>query len=173
MITKFRFTLLIALAVVFCSTSLTAQSIYDSAIGLRLGAPVSVSYKTFLNGSNNAIEAFASYRSRKVFNDFGWTSIGVGAGYQVHNPIESVDGLQWYYGGGAALYFFTYDDGFADFDNESNLSVGILGFLGLDYAFADAPINISLDWVPVFSFSGYGRGFGADGGALAVRYTLD
>lgn len=173
MITKFRFTLFVVLAVAFCSTSLTGQSLYQSSVGLRLGYPVSVTYKTFLGGGNNAVEAFASYRSRNVLSNFGWTSIGVGAGYQIHSPIESVDGLQWYYGGGAALFFFSYDDGFEGFADQATLSAGILGFLGLDYAFADAPVNISLDWVPVFSFGGYGSGFGGGRGALAVRYILD
>jgi hypothetical protein len=173
MITKFRFTLFVVLAVLFCSTSLTAQSTYDSAIGLRLGSPWSVSYKTFLNGSNNAIEVFASLRTNLIDNSHRWGSFGVGGGYQVHNPIESVDGLQWYYGVGASVYFYFYDSGFEGFVNEANIGLGVLGFLGLDYKFEDAPINISLDWVPAFAFNGYGRGFGADRGALAVRYTLD
>jgi hypothetical protein len=151
-------------------SSLQAQG-YEKAIGLRLGYPVSISYKMFLNNSNNAIEAFVNYRSQKVFS-YGWTRVGVGAAYQVHNPISEVDGLQWYYGGGASLYFWTYDDGFADFADEANLSLGIQGYLGLDYKFANAPVNLSLDWVPTFYISGYGDGFGADNGALAVRYTF-
>ena len=151
-------------------SSLQAQG-YEKAIGLRLGYPVSISYKMFLNNSNNAIEAFVNYRSQKVFS-YGWTRVGVGAAYQVHNPISEVDGLQWYYGGGASLYFWTYDDGFADFADEANLSLGIQGYLGLDYKFANAPVNLSLDWVPTFYISEYGDGFGADNGALAVRYTF-
>lgn len=173
MITKFRFTLFVVLAVVFCSTSLTAQSTYDSAIGLRLGSPWSASYKTFLNNSNNAIEVFASFRTYSINSRYRWGSFGVGGGYQVHNPIESVDGLQWYYGGGASVYFYFYDNDFEGFVGEANIGIGLLGFLGLDYKFDDAPINISLDWVPAFAFNGYGSGFGAGQGALAVRYTLD
>ncbi len=151
-------------------SSLQAQD-YQKAIGLRLGYPVSISYKMFINNSNNAIEAFVNYRSQKVFS-YGWTRIGLGGAYQVHNPISSVDGLQWYYGGGASVYFWTYDDGFADYADEANLSLGIQGYLGLDYKFANAPVNLSLDWVPTFYISGYGDGFGADNGALAVRYTF-
>lgn len=149
--------------------SLQAQD-YKKAIGLRLGYPVSVSYKTFLDDSNNALEVFLNYRSQNVFT-FGYTRVGLGAGYQVHNDISAVDGLQWYYGGGASVYFFNYDNEF--FDDEDNLSVGIQGYLGLDYKFADAPVNLSLDWVPTFFIGGYGDGFGADSGALAVRYTFE
>ena len=151
-------------------TNLQGQD-YQKAIGLRLGYPVSATYKQFLNGSNNAVEVFVSYRSEKVFN-YGWSWIGLGGGYQVHNDIESVDGLQWYYGGGASIYFWSYDDEFSGFDDEASLSFGVLGFLGLDYKFANAPVNLSLDWVPTFFINGYGNGFGADNGALAVRYTF-
>jgi hypothetical protein len=173
MITKFRFTLFITLAVAFCSTSLTAQSTYDSAIGLRLGSPYSISYKTFLNGSNNAIEVFGSFNTNLISSNYRWGSIGVGGGYLVHNAIESVDGLQWYYGVGASVYFYFYDSDFAGFADQATIGLGVLGFLGLDYKFEDAPINLSLDWVPLFAFNGYGKGFGAGRGALAVRYTLD
>lgn len=169
--THLRFFVLTLFCVSIAFTSLQGQD-YQKAIGLRFGYPVSLSYKMFLGGSNNAVEAFINYRSQKVFS-YGWTRVGLGAGYQVHNPITSVDGLQWYYGGGASLYFWSYDDGFADFDDEANLSFGIQGYLGLDYKFADAPVNISLDWVPTFFINGYGSGFGADNGALAVRYTFE
>lgn len=150
-------------------SSLQAQD-YQKAIGLRLGYPASISYKMFLNSSNNALEVFLNYRSQNVFT-YGYTRIGAGAGYQVHNDISSVDGLQWYYGGGASVYFFNYDNEF--FDDEANLSLGIQGYLGLDYKFEGAPVNLSLDWVPTFFIGGYGNGFGADNGALAVRYTFE
>ncbi|MGH1433264.1 MAG: hypothetical protein ACRBG0_02275 [Lewinella sp.] len=165
---------LFVLTIFCCSlafSSLQAQD-YQKAIGLRLGYPVSISYKMFLGNSNNALEAFVNYRSQKVFS-YGWTRIGVGGAYQVHNPISSVDGLQWYYGGGAAIYFWSYDNDFSGFEDEANLSLGIQGYLGLDYKFAGAPVNLSLDWVPTFYISGYGDGFGADNGALTIRYTFE
>lgn len=168
--TRFRLFVLTVFLCGFALQGLQSQT-YQKAIGLRLGVPVSVSYKMFLDNSNNAIEAFVSYRSQKVFN-YGWSWVGVGAGYLVHNDIASVDGLQWYYGAGGSLYFWSYDDGFADFADQASLSFGILGFTGLDYKFANAPVNVSLDWVPTFFISGYGDGFGAGNGALAVRYTF-
>ena len=169
--TRFRFFIFTLFICGFALTNLQAQD-YQKAIGLRLGYPVSVSYKQFLNGTNNAIEAYVGFRSQKVLG-YGWSWIGVGAAYQVHNPIDAVDGLQWYYGGGANVYFWTYDDGFADFADEASISFGISGYLGLDYKFANAPVNISLDWVPTFFINGYSSGFGADAGALAVRYTFE
>ncbi|MFN7119665.1 MAG: hypothetical protein ACK4TA_22915 [Saprospiraceae bacterium] len=137
---------------------------YTSAIGLRLGYPLSVSYKHFLN-ENGAIEAFGGFRS---YAGYGW--FNVGGLYQHHKPIADVEGLSWYFGGGASVYFWNYDNDFIGAD--ASTSFGILGNLGLDYKFADAPINVTLDWVPAFFVNGYGSGFGGGYGALGLRYVL-
>jgi hypothetical protein len=168
--THFRLFILSLLCCTIAFSTLQGQD-YQSAIGLRLGYPLSVSYKTFLNDSNNALELFVNFRSEKVFG-YGWTRIGAGGAYQVHNDIEAVEGLQWYYGGGASVYFWSFDNGY-DFGDDASVSIGIQGYLGLDYKFANAPVNLSLDWVPTFFLNGFGNGFGADNGALAVRYTLN
>lgn len=139
---------------------------YDSAIGLRLGYPSSVSYKMFLNDSH-AVEGYVSYRRNS-----GWSWIGISAAYQVHSPIDAVDGLQWYWGGGAGAYIWTFNDTSGFYDNYGTTSFGIQGYLGLDYTFANVPINVSIDWVPTYFLNGYGDGFGADNGAIAVRYIL-
>ena len=76
----------------------------------------------------------------------------------------------WYFGGGAAAYFWHYDAGFVD--PGTNTSLAILGTLGLDYKFSTAPVNLSIDWVPTFFVNGYGDRFGAGYGALSARYTL-
>ncbi|MCB0376150.1 MAG: hypothetical protein KDD04_09555 [Sinomicrobium sp.] len=139
---------------------------YGSAIGLRLGYPLSLTYKTFIN-DNGAIEVFGGLRG---YSYYSW--INVGAAYQVHKPIEGVDGLMWYFGGGASVFFWTYKSGFPG-DNSSSTTFGILGNLGLDYKFPNSPINISADWMPMFFINGYLSGFGGGYGALAVRYTLN
>jgi len=155
------------------ATQTQAQE-YQKAIGARLGYPLSASFKTFLGGSSNAVEVFANFRSNRVFNDFGWTRFGVGGAYQVHNPLDEVlDNLYWYYGGGATLYFWSYDSGYSAFDDEANVSFGLQAYLGFDYKLEDAPVNFSVDWVPTFFINGYVSGFGAGYGALAVRYTLE
>jgi len=123
---------------------------YKSAIGLRLGYPASVSYKTFIDQSNNAWEFFVNVRTQKV-SGYNWTRMGLGAAYQVHNDIQSVDGLQWYYGLGASVYLWSFDKDYDKFRNQSRTSIGLQGYLGLDYKFANAPFNLSLDWVPTFS----------------------
>lgn len=137
---------------------------YSSAIGLRLGYPVSVTYKHFIS-EPGALEVFAGLRS---WDTYSW--VNVGGLYEHHKPISGVDGLQWYFGGGASVFFWNYKKNFAD--NGANTSIGILGVLGLDYKFDSAPVNLSIDWVPIFFVNGYGNGFGGGYGAFSARYTL-
>lgn len=148
----------------FAGENLQAQD-YQSAVGLRLGSPVSVSYKKFMN-ENNAIELYAGFRS---FDGYSWFS-AAGA-YQIHSDIESVSGLRWYYGFGATALFFSFDDDFLG-DDDGKLGIGIQGYLGLEYTLENTPISFSADWIPTFFLSGFGNGFGSEYGALSVRYVL-
>lgn len=148
--------------------SATAQE-YRTAVGARLGYPLSLSIKHFLNDNGHAVEAYVGTR--------GWGYgrwVNVSAGYQIHKPldIEGLEGLHWYYGGGATVFFWNYDNAFAFDDDYSSTAIGIQGYLGLDYAFDDAPVNISVDWIPTFSFNGYLSGFGGGYGSVGVRYIL-
>lgn len=138
---------------------------YNSAVGLRLGVPTSISYKTFIN-STNAVELFGGIRSRKSY-----TQIDVSAGYLFHNDLEEVDNLDWYYGVGAGVAVFNYDDAFVG--DKGGVSISALGFIGLEYTFSDLPLSASVDWVPRFYIGGQASGFGAGYGALAVRYILN
>ncbi len=163
---KKLFFLLAFLGTILFSNAIHAQS-YNSAIGLRLGYPVSVTYKKFLTESN-ALELFAGYRGNTFYN---WFSVG--AAYQIHKPINGVENLQWYFGGGATALFYSYDSGF-DFGDSGSVGIGIFGNLGLDYKFPNTPINLSADWMPtLFVGNGYLTGFGGGYGALSVRYTLN
>ncbi len=135
---------------------------YKSAAGLRLGSPLSASYKTFLNESN-AIEAFASFRS---FSGYSWFALN--GAYQIHKPISSVDGLNYYYGAGAGVYFWSFDF----IDSSETTTIGIQGYLGLDYTFEDTPINLTVDWIPTYFLSGFSSGFGGGFGSLGIRYTF-
>lgn len=158
---KVIFTLTLALGVTFAAYSQD----YNSAIGLRFGYPTSISYKKFIS-EPGAIEVFAGFRSFAFYNWFN-----IGGLYQHHWQLPSIaDGLSWYAGGGASVFFWNYDDGFV---GDGNTSIGILGTIGLDYKFEDAPVNISLDWLPIFFLNGYGDSFGGRYGALSVRYTIN
>jgi hypothetical protein len=152
--------------------SLSAQTLsgqgatYNTAIGLRLGYPLSASVKKFVK-DDIAVEGYVGFRG---FGGYSWVNIA--AALQKHNPIAEVDGLQWYYGGGASVFFFNYKNSFIG-DNSSTTSFGVQGYLGLDYKFADAPLNITLDWIPTVFLNGFGSGFSGGYGSLGVRYVLD
>ena len=85
----------------------------------------------------------------------------------MHQPLDEVfSGLQWYYGGGGFIGLWSAGN------SENGTRIGIAGNLGLDYAFEDIPLNISLDWIPSFALVGFGNGFAGATGGLAVRYIL-
>ncbi len=148
--------------------SMNAQS-YKSAVGLRFGYPTSVSYKHFLNDSN-ALEVSAGAR---FFSFYRWVNVSVA--YQFYNPldldIDGLEGLQWYFGFGGSAYLWNYDDSLPN--PGRNLSFGVQGYLGLDYAFDDIPLNLSIDWVPSLFLNGFSSGLRGGYGALSARYILN
>lgn len=157
---------LLTLSLIVCfAAAMYGQSEYKSAIGLRFGYPTSISYKTFISDPG-AIEVYAGFRGWDGYNWFA-----VGGMYQHHMQFPDVEGLKWYFGGGASVYFWNFDDNFNN-DGAGNTSLGINGVLGLDYKFSGAPVNLSLDWMPTVFIGGYNDGFGAGYGALSARYTL-
>lgn len=160
---------LLLFAVLFCTflsvQELSAQD-YKSAIGLRLGYPLSISYKHFIS-EKGAIEGVLGYRGYSYFN---W--LNVSAFYQHHMPIKSVENLSWYLGGGASIYKWSYDNDYYPNNDYASVSFGVHGVIGLDYRF-DFPLNLSLDWIPTVAFGGdFNTGFGGSYGALSARYIL-
>lgn len=155
---------------IFCLMANTAQAQdFKSAVGARLGYPLSVTYKHFLN-ETGAIEVYAGTRGfGGLLGVGGYRWYSVSGGYQIHADIESVEGLQWYYGAGASVFFWTYD-----FDTDaSSVSLGLQAYGGLSYTFEDQPVNISIDWVPTIFLNSYANsGFNAGYGSVAVRYIL-
>jgi hypothetical protein len=142
------------------------NSDYKTAIGLRFGYPSTLSVKQFF-GEKVAVEAFVGYRGYVYYH---W--INAGGMIQMHKSIPAVDGLKWYWGGGASAYFWTYDNSYFYNKTYSNTSIGILGCVGLDYKVKAFPVNISLDWAPTFFLNGYGDRFGYDYGAVSLRYVI-
>lgn len=123
----------------FTINTVSAQD-YKTGLGVRLsssGAVVnnSISIKHFLN-ERTAIEGLFS------FGD----PLALGALYEIHKPIPAT-GIKWYYGAGGYLAFIkTFDPNKQK--NETTANFGAQGVLGLDYKFANLPLNISLDWKP-------------------------
>ena len=136
------------------SFSLKAQdeettSGYKNAVGIRLSSSVpavksGVTFKHFFN--NNAVEGILS---------FGDGTTAICGLYEIHKPFAT-DNLQWLIGFG----------GYVGFGNKTSY-VGAAGIIGVDYKFADIPLNITLDWKPELNivskvgFEGSGVGFSA------------
>ena len=121
---------LVLLIVTGCYNRLSAQD-YKVAIGVRLSsaAPTlsnSISVKYFLD-STNAIEGLISFGTR----------FGLGGLYERHQLIGATPAFTWFWGIGGYVGF-----------QDNQTFVGPTGAIGIDYKFANAPINLSLDWKP-------------------------
>ncbi len=153
------------LVMLFMFVAVSQAQEYKSAIGGKLGYGLIASYKTFLN-EKAAVDIFGGIR---------WGGLAAGAYYLNHTPISSVDKLSWYWGFGGS--FTTWDYGYSGYN--SYYELGLSGVLGLDYAFDELPLNVSLDWAPTFvvadsyDYPGVSLGrFRSGYGALTVRYIL-
>ncbi len=110
---------------------------YSDAVGVRLG-----------NGGETAIGNAISFKhffnnkaSAKVLFDYS-DNLALGLLLEINKPIKNAANLSWFYGAGAYL-------GFNDLKSLDNRKLlGAQGSVGLDYKFANAPINIELDCKP-------------------------
>lgn len=139
---------------------------YKTGVGVRLsGWNSGITLKHF-TGGDKALEGILALRHH---------SLVITGLYEKHTEFPNVQGLTWFYGGGAHVGF--YNNGY-DYYRENNknesgsvIGVGLDFILGLDYKFKNAPVDISLDIKPyldiVPGFYGEPRDF-----ALSVRFTL-
>lgn len=130
------------LATLFLSAIIITASAqdYKTAIGLRLSSSQaivnnSVSLKHFLN-ETTAIEGLLT------FGD----PLAISGLVEIHKPVGA-SGIKWFYGGGAYVGFLKTYDPNKD-RNETDVHFGAQGVIGLDYKFANIPLNLSLDWKP-------------------------
>ncbi len=124
--------------------SLTGQN-YDSAAGLRLGAPLSLSYKKIIN-DNKALEGYIGTRGKGNYR-----YVNITGTYNIIQPIDiaNIEELYYYYGAGVSIYSWSFKE---DGPNQ-NVTPGFQGQLGLEYTFEDKPINLTLEWTPTIFLS--------------------
>lgn len=155
---KSKFLILILLTVL--TVTVNAQP-YKTALGVRFGPFNGVTVKHFVS-DRNALEGLASFR---------WGGFMVTGLYEWQNGIRGASGLDYYLGLGAHVGTWNtgsyYRTKYPDYDNYT--TVGLDFIAGLEYTFAEAPFNVSLDWKPAFNF---GHDWWGDGLALSVRYTF-
>ena len=152
---------LTALTTIAIQTTSKAQS-YEHAIGGRFGAANGITFKTGL-AENAMLDLILNFRSNNNYKYFRLTGL-----YEIYNPISGAPGLNWYYGAGASIGSVKFDDGPR---SNSDLYLSADGVLGLDYKFADAPVNLSLDWKPAIQLTP-NTDFDGSGVALSIRYTF-
>ncbi len=146
------------LAIVLGTGKLSAQD-YKTGIGLRGGLPSAITLKHFFNG-NKAVELIVGSR---------WAGFSVTGLYEISKSNAfDVDRLDWYYGVGGHVGF--YSGRFGPFD-EQHTAIGIDGIIGIEYNIEEIPINISLDYKPAINFGTYFYARG-DEAALSVRYIF-
>lgn len=140
---------------------------YNQGIGVRVGDPLSLTYKMYSRGSS-ALEftvgstsrnRHASYYRDKFdrigdFDNFRYSSHNVkytlvlqGRYLQHYSFPANVEGrLDWYWGAGAQIRFSSLDYSFFDesdilrTDKRSNFDLGPEGILGVEYELQDFPI---------------------------------
>lgn len=132
---------LFAIVILITIANKASAQDYKTALGVRLSSSQamvnnSISIKHFLN-DKTAIEGLLS------FGD----PLALGALVEIHKPFATTEGLRWFYGGGAYLGFVKTYDPNKD-RNETDANFGAQGVIGLDYKFANIPLNLSLDWKP-------------------------
>lgn len=114
---------------------LAANAQYKNSIGLALGSPSGITYKTFTTDTR-AFD-FTLGISGNYFT--------ISALYEIHNPIQN--NLQWYYGPGAHIGSWNGND------YGSGGFFGIDGVIGLEFN-PDIPFAFSLDLRPGINLIG-------------------
>jgi hypothetical protein len=154
--------LLIFSVVMYSAQGQSMGRSYQTALGFKF-YPGALSVKHFVNKSN-AIEGLG------YFWQYGSRITGL---YEIHGNINGAPGLKWYVGPGAHVGF--WNNKWKDRYGRRNVSsyFGVDGVLGLDYKINRAPINLSIDWQPSFSFGDDIEGYGfSNWGGFAIRYTF-
>ncbi|WP_162127752.1 hypothetical protein [Flavobacterium phycosphaerae] len=152
------------------ATATQAQDISKNALGLRLGDNDGfggeISYQRGLS-KNNRLEFDLGWRNSKHVDAMKLVGL-----YQWVWDIDK--GFNWYAGVGAGIGSWRYDYNGV---NENGSIILAAGDIGIEYNFAEAPIQLSLDFRPEFYLNNSGDNqfrednFGPDI-ALGIRYRF-
>ena len=148
-----RISVLCLIVFIFFAGSQVSAQDYRFAVGIRLSNATptlnnSITGKYFIT-EKSAVEGVVSFGSR----------FGLGGLLEIYKPFRT-PGLSWFYGGGAYVGF---EDG--------NTYLGPTGIIGMDYKFANVPLNISIDWKPELDIIP-DINFVPDAFAFSVRFTI-
>ncbi len=154
--------LCIALTVMMMTSAIAfgqaTGSEYTTAAGVKVW-PGGITVKHFIK-DDVALEGIA------YFWNYGFRFTGL---YEFHGDINGAPGLKWYIGPGAHIGFYD-DDWKYRYDRDNGVDLGVDGVLGLDYKIKGAPINLSIDWQPSFTF--ISRADFRSWGGVGVRFAF-
>ena len=126
-------------AIIFLAVAGARAQSYTTAVGAKFyageGSVGGINIRHF-TASHTALEGSLLFFSG---------SIGLEGLYEYQAPIAGAEGLQYFVGGGAMLSF---GSGRYYYNNGTSFALRLTG--GVDYKFADAPIDISLGFDPFF-----------------------
>ena len=145
--------IIVILSVLMFGVAVSAQ---PRALGIRGGYGAELSYQHSLG--SNFLEADLGMWGGNAFYLTG-----------IYDFVFAQSGIvNFYVGPGAQVGFYntTNDQGKAT----TAMALGVVGQLGAEFEIPAVPINISIDWKPVFNF--IGGGFGWNGFALGLRYRF-
>jgi len=163
------------LLVMICFGSAEAQytpefrTPYKTALGIRIGGTSGATVKHFFKPAT-AIEG--------ILGTFG-------NGFSVTGLVEKnaqafdVQGLNWYYGGGAHVAFYNGRDHYwvegrhVRYRDDSDIGIGINGIIGLEYMLPDnIPVAFSLDLKPFIEIDSDGDVGVAPDLALGIKFLI-
>ncbi len=155
--------IIIILALTFFSIFTISKSFgqdYKTGIGIRVGTYNGLTIKYF-SKPTLAWEFIIATRYR---------ALGVTILVEGHTHFLGTPRLNFLYGVGGHTYFWGENNVVHSPFGKSAV-VGLDGILGLEYAWANIPISMSIDWKPTLNLGVTNR-FWVDESAFSIRYTF-
>ncbi len=153
--------------------TLSAQQV-QTAIGGRVGSPFGLSAKYFLT-EEFALEGVVSLGLRNFQRDFAISGAGL-YHFDIDFGEPELEPLKLYAGAGAGISLIRYRNGFFvgsdPRDDRRAAALNLRGYIGLQYAFEDVPLELTIDTGPgIYAGRVYDTFYVHY--SLGVRYILD
>lgn len=131
-------------AIIFASFHFTVHAQqYIGSVGFRLGTPLGGSGKYFLSEWNAVEGIFAT----------SWDGFSATVLFQKHWLVKRRTPLFGYYGAGAHIGFWDNNAPWVDGSIRQTI-YGLDAVIGMEYIMDEAPISVSVDWIPAIHING-------------------
>lgn len=161
--------LIAAMLAVGSMMTVQAQSISKNALGLRIGGDdnfgLGINYQRALQ-KNNRMELDLGWRNSSKVNAYKLVGI--------YDWVWNIDGgFNWYAGPGLGIGGYSYKEEYKGGKVKESGSYGLItGNIGIEYNFAEIPLQISLDFRPeIYLNDNYRDGVYGDFG-IGIRYKF-